>query len=101
MQQRKRLLTDYLRDAVAEITLVDASEIREDAGFFDLGMDSLMAVEMRRRIEAGVGKEVPITVVMDHPDCPTWPTTCSAMCSDLARPATRPTPDRCPRADSR
>ncbi|BDX34821.1 putative polyketide synthase [Mycobacterium antarcticum] len=67
VQQRKRLLTDYLRDAVAEITLVDASEIREDAGFFDLGMDSLMAVEMRRRIEAGVGKEVPITVVMDHP----------------------------------
>ncbi|TQR86910.1 SDR family NAD(P)-dependent oxidoreductase [Mycobacterium hodleri] len=67
VQQRRRLLTDYLRDAVAEITLVDASEIREDAGFFDLGMDSLMAVEMRRRIEAGVGKEIPVTVVMDHP----------------------------------
>jgi len=67
VQQRRRLLTDYLRDAVAEITLVDASEIREDAGFFDLGMDSLMAVEMRRRIEAGVGREIPVTVVMDHP----------------------------------
>lgn len=67
VQQRRRLLTDFLRDAVAEITLVDASDIREDAGFFDLGMDSLMAVEMRRRIEAGVGKEIPVTVVMDHP----------------------------------
>ncbi|GAB7066829.1 type I polyketide synthase [Mycolicibacterium hodleri] len=67
VQQRKRLVTDYLRDAVAEITLVDAAEIREDAGFFDLGMDSLMAVEMRRRIEAGVGTEIPVTVVMDHP----------------------------------
>jgi len=67
VQQRRRLLTDFLRDAVAEITLVDAAEIREDAGFFDLGMDSLMAVEMRRRIEAGVGKEIPVTVVMDHP----------------------------------
>lgn len=67
VQQRRRLLTDFLRDAVAEITLVDASEIRDDAGFFDLGMDSLMAVEMRRRIEAGVGKEIPVTVVMDHP----------------------------------
>lgn len=67
LQQRKRLLTDYLRDAVAEVTRVDVAEIREDAGFFDLGMDSLMAVELRRRIEHGVGREIPITLVMDHP----------------------------------
>lgn len=32
-QQRKKLLTDYLRDAVAEVTRVDADEIRADAGF--------------------------------------------------------------------
>ena len=67
MQQRKKLLTDYLRDSVAEVTRVDPSEIREDAGFFDLGMDSLMAVELRRRIEQGVGHEIPITLVMDYP----------------------------------
>ncbi|WP_100468666.1 type I polyketide synthase [Mycobacteroides abscessus] len=67
VQQRKKLLTDYLRDAVAEVTRVDVSEIREDAGFFDLGMDSLMAVELRRRMEQGVGKEIPVTLVMDHP----------------------------------
>ncbi|WAC93230.1 type I polyketide synthase [Mycobacterium sp. Aquia_213] len=67
VQQRKRLLTDYLRDAVAEVTRVDAAEIREDAGFFDLGMDSLMAVELRRHIEQGVGKEIPATLAMDHP----------------------------------
>ncbi len=65
--QRKKLLTDHLREAVAEVTRVDPSEIREDAGFFDLGMDSLMAVELRRRIEQGVGQEIPITLVMDHP----------------------------------
>jgi acyl transferase domain-containing protein/acyl carrier protein len=67
VQQRKKLLTDYLRDAVAEVTRVDATEIREDAGFFDLGMDSLMAVELRRRIEQGVGKEIPATLAMDYP----------------------------------
>ena len=67
MQQRKKLLADYLRDAVAEVTRVDAAEIREDAGFFDLGMDSLMAVELRRRIEQAVGKEVPATLAMDYP----------------------------------
>jgi acyl transferase domain-containing protein/NADPH:quinone reductase-like Zn-dependent oxidoreductase/acyl carrier protein len=67
VQQRRKLLADYLRDAVAEVTRVDASEIREDAGFFDLGMDSLMAVELRRRIEQGVGKEIPATLAMDYP----------------------------------
>ena len=67
VQQRKRLLTDYIRNAVAEVTRVDAAEIREDAGFFDLGMDSLMAVELRHRMEQGVGKEIPVTLVMDHP----------------------------------
>lgn len=67
VQQRKRLLADYLRNAVAEVTRVNAAEIREEAGFFDLGMDSLMAVELRRRLEQGLGQEIPITLVMDHP----------------------------------
>ena len=67
VQQRRKLLTDYLRDAVAEVTRVDVAEIRDDEGFFDLGMDSLMAVELRRRIEQGVGKAIPVTLVMDHP----------------------------------
>ena len=67
VQQRRRLLIGYLRDAVAEVTRVDVDEIREDAGFFDIGMDSLMAVELRRRIETGVGREIPATLAMDHP----------------------------------
>lgn len=66
-QQRKKLLTDYLRNAVAEVTRVDLAEIREETGFFDLGMDSLMAVELRRHLEQGLGKEIPVTLVMDHP----------------------------------
>ena len=67
VQQRRKLMSDFLRDAVADVTRVDPAEIREDAGFFDLGMDSLMAVELRRRIEQGVGKEIPATLAMDHP----------------------------------
>lgn len=67
VQQRKKLVLEYLRDAVAEVTQVDASEIREEGGFFDLGMDSLMAVELRRRLEQAVGKELPATLAMDYP----------------------------------
>ena len=67
VQQRKKLVVDYLRDVVAEVTRIDAAEIREEAGFFDLGMDSLMAVELRRRVEQAVGKELPATLAMDYP----------------------------------
>ncbi|BBX10493.1 type I polyketide synthase [Mycolicibacterium aichiense] len=67
VQQRKKLVLEYLRNTVAEVTRVDASEVREEAGFFDLGMDSLMAVELRRRLEQAVGKELPATLAMDFP----------------------------------
>ena len=36
-------------------------------GFFDLGMDSLMAVELHRRLEKGFGRQLPVTLAMDHP----------------------------------
>ncbi|MFM9035290.1 MAG: type I polyketide synthase [Mycobacterium sp.] len=67
VQQRKKLVLEFLRDAVAEVTRIDAAEIREEAGFFDLGMDSLMAVELRRRLEQSVGRELPATLAMDYP----------------------------------
>ena len=67
VQQRKKLVLEELRDAVAEVTQIDAAEIREETGLFDLGLDSLMAVELRRRLEQSVGAELPATLAMDHP----------------------------------
>ncbi|BBX46964.1 type I polyketide synthase [Mycobacterium cookii] len=67
VQQRKKLVVDYLRDVVAEVTRIDAAEIRDEAGFFAVGMDSLMAVELRTRVERAVGKELPATLAMDYP----------------------------------
>ena len=49
------------------MTRIDAAEIRDEAGFFDLGMDSLMAVELQRRLERGLGRQLPVTLAMDHP----------------------------------
>ncbi|MDH6243369.1 type I polyketide synthase [Mycobacterium sp. OTB74] len=67
VQQRKKLVLEYLRDAVAEVTSIDAAEIREETGFFDLGMDSLMAIELRRKLEHAFGAGLPATLAMDHP----------------------------------
>ena len=60
-------MLEYLRNAVADVTRIDAQEIRDDAGFFDLGMDSLMAVDLHRRLERGIGRQLPVTIAMDHP----------------------------------
>ncbi len=67
VQQRKQLVLEYLRNAVADVTRIDAQDIRDDAGFFDLGMDSLMAVELHGRLEREFGRQLPVTLAMDHP----------------------------------
>ncbi len=67
VQQRKRLVLEYLRNSVAEVTRINAPEIRYDIGFFDLGMDSLMAVELHRRLERAFGRQLPVTLSLDHP----------------------------------
>ncbi|HKP40452.1 SDR family NAD(P)-dependent oxidoreductase [Mycobacterium sp.] len=66
-QQRTTLMLEYVRNAVAEVTKIDPGDIRDDTGFFDLGMDSLMAVELHRRLERGCGRPLPVTLAMDHP----------------------------------
>jgi len=67
VEQRKSLVLEYLREAVSDVTRIDPAEIRDEAGFFDLGMDSLMAIELRRRLEQGFGRQLPATLAMDHP----------------------------------
>ncbi|XXY45527.1 type I polyketide synthase [Sorangium sp. So ce269] len=38
-----------------------------DQGLFEMGFDSLMAVELRKRIAAALGRKLPTTVIFDYP----------------------------------
>ncbi|MFC3999732.1 beta-ketoacyl synthase N-terminal-like domain-containing protein, partial [Nocardiopsis sediminis] len=42
-------------------------EVSADQGFKDMGLDSLAAVELRDRLAAELGTELPITIAFDHP----------------------------------
>ena len=67
-EDRKELLIQFVRTQVQAVLRLPAPPAAE-TGFFDLGMDSLMAVELRTRVNrAFAGTYVaPNTVVFDHP----------------------------------
>ncbi|MFD7713976.1 type I polyketide synthase, partial [Streptomyces sp. NPDC059786] len=67
-EERERLLLGVVRDETA-LVLGHASGDGLDVGreFRELGLDSLMAVEVRNRLAAVTGLPLPSTVVFDHP----------------------------------
>ena len=67
--EREGALVDFLRTELQAV-LQRSSPPEPDVGFFDLGMDSLMAVEFRNRLNEAFGGEyvAPMTVVFDYPD---------------------------------
>jgi myxalamid-type polyketide synthase MxaB len=67
-EQREQQLRAHLHDELARVLGFDPSmQISGRQGFFDLGMDSLMAVELKSRLEASLSLTLPATVAFDYP----------------------------------
>ncbi|MER5350216.1 acyltransferase domain-containing protein [Kitasatospora sp. NPDC002551] len=65
---RTRLLERALQAEVAAVLGREpGSGIDADLGFFEAGMDSVMSVELKFRLEQLVGEELPGTVAFEHP----------------------------------
>ncbi|WP_218651874.1 type I polyketide synthase [Nostoc sp. C052] len=65
---RRRLLLNHVQQQVAHVLgMASAKTINERSGFFDLGMDSLTAVELRNRLQGSLGYSLPATAIMDYP----------------------------------
>ncbi|MEQ9498606.1 MAG: SDR family NAD(P)-dependent oxidoreductase [Deltaproteobacteria bacterium] len=65
---RRTLLTELLTKQLSEVLeLPRDATVDEGAGLFDLGMDSMTAVELTERVSATLGRPLPSTLVFDNP----------------------------------
>ncbi len=67
-EEQLELLTAYVRDTLVKVLGFDASQaIDPQKGFFAMGGDSLSSVELRNRLQQGLGKKLPTTMIFDYP----------------------------------
>jgi acyl transferase domain-containing protein/acyl carrier protein len=78
LRLRLRLLPDFrrlehivwlVRTEAAAVLGCPVERLEPRAGFAELGMDSIMALELRQRLQVSTGASLPPTLAMDHPSC--------------------------------
>src|SRR5262249_25544965 len=63
------MLLDFVRGEVAKVLGHRApSQLNVQQGLFDMGLDSLMAVELRSRLESASGERLPSTLTFNYPN---------------------------------
>jgi NAD(P)-dependent dehydrogenase (short-subunit alcohol dehydrogenase family)/acyl carrier protein len=65
--KRDEVLMSHVREQVmAALGLPPAAPLNPNQGFFDLGMDSLMATEIRNRLQDSLDVPLPATVMLEY-----------------------------------
>jgi NADPH:quinone reductase-like Zn-dependent oxidoreductase/acyl carrier protein len=65
---RREMLLAFVREQVAKVLGLDSGEaIDPQLPFTSLGLDSLMAVEMRNAIASAIDQTLPASLIFDHP----------------------------------
>jgi NAD(P)-dependent dehydrogenase (short-subunit alcohol dehydrogenase family)/acyl carrier protein len=68
-ESRLEMLADYVRAEVANVAGIDdVARLASDRGFFEQGMDSLGSIELRNRLQRGLGRALPATLAFDYPN---------------------------------
>jgi len=66
--ERRDLLLAHIQTEVAQVLGFEPSRWPDpQQGFFDLGMDSLMAVNLKNHLQASIERPLPTTLAFDYP----------------------------------
>jgi acyl carrier protein len=65
--ERLALLEAHLQEQMSRVVRLPAAQIEPLTSFKNLGLDSLMALELRNRLEASLGLTLPVTMVFGYP----------------------------------
>jgi acyl carrier protein len=64
---RRAFLESYLQEQVAQVLKLSKSQIDPQTPLHTLGFDSLMALDLRNRLEAGLGLTLSATMAWNYP----------------------------------
>jgi acyl carrier protein len=67
--ERQEIVEDFIAQQVMEVLgFKSRQEVELSVGFFEIGLDSMMAVELQSRIQSGLGVSIPATTAFDQPN---------------------------------
>ncbi len=66
-RRARALLSEFIRNEVGAVLKLEPEAFEASDGFFQLGMDSLMSVALRGRLETVLSCSLPATVAFEHP----------------------------------
>ena len=67
--ERREQLLEYVAEQVATVLgLAGSEQVSVTRGLFEMGMDSLMSVELKNRLESGLGHPLASTLRFNYPN---------------------------------
>jgi acyl transferase domain-containing protein/acyl carrier protein len=66
-QERRGILERFVAARAARVLRLDADQLDRDKPLRSMGLDSLLAVEFRNRLEADTGLSIPTTLIWNYP----------------------------------